>query len=478
MRPGPKNGDAGRRPGCVRARSCCGFAGSGGLRAALAVVVGVVLACGDGASGGPSGSAGGGAGGAAPATRDTALERMAGELVPAVERRAGLEFRSPPRLARASRASLEAFLAEQLEEELPPGRARAVGAAYARFGLLPDTLDLRSLLRDLYLEQVVGYYDPEADTLFVRRGVSEEQLRGVLVHEMVHALQDQHTDLDSLTGARAALNDAATAARAAIEGHATFVMMEWMMAERTGSEVDLTVLPGLRELLGGVDLTDLAAMPALGDAPRVIRESLVFPYVGGLAFMQELWRVREDRSVPLGADVPGSTEQILHPDRYVGTERDAPTTVRFSGTPPEGWREVHADGLGELETRIFLEAFLGDTARARSAAAGWDGDRYRLASTGDRELMAWATVWDSPAEALEFARAAREAYRARYGAGSGAAGAAGGEGPAVGTGERRVEVRRAEVSGRPVVLVVDGPAGRGASSWAPDATEVSLEGGT
>lgn len=445
----------------------------------LAPVAGLaVLGCGEASPGAASGGAGAGTAGAEPATRDTALERMAEELVPAVEERAGLRFRSPPRLARASRATLEAFLAEQLEEDLPPERARAIGASYARFGLLPDTLDLRALLRDLYMEQVVGYYDPAADTLFVREGVSREQLRGVLVHEMVHALQDQHTDLDSLTEARSALNDASTAARAAIEGHATFVMMEWMLADRTGSAVDLTDLPGLRQLLGGVDLTDLAAMPALGDAPRVIRESLVFPYVGGLGFMQEVWRAREGRPVPLGPGIPGSTEQILHPDRFLGPERDAPTTVRFPGELPDGWREVHADGLGELETRIFLEGFLGDTARARAGAAGWDGDRYRLAASDGRELLVWATVWDSPGEAGEFAAAAREAYRARYDADGAAADESGGDGPiVVRTADRRVEIRRTEVDGRPLVLVVDGPAGREAP-WPEAVTAISVEGGT
>jgi len=444
----------------------------------LAAVAGLAaLACGEGSAGASGGAGAPGGAGTEPATRDTVLERMAEELVPAVEERAGLRFRSPPRLARASRATLESFLSGQLEEDLPPERARAIGASYARFGLLPDTVDLRSLLRELYLEQVVGYYDPAADTLFVREGVSREQLRGVLVHEMVHALQDQHTDLDSLTEARAALNDAATAARAAIEGHATFVMMEWMLAERAGSTVDLTDLPGLRQLLGGTDLTDLATMPALGEAPRVIRESLVFPYVGGLGFMQEVWRAREGRPVPLGAEIPGSTEQILHPDRYLAPGRDAPTTVRFPGELPEGWREVYADGLGELETRIFLEGFLGDTARARAGAAGWDGDRYRLAAADDGdELLVWATVWDSPGEAEEFAAAAREAYRARYDAAAGRS-RADGSIVVVGAADRRVEIRRAEVEGRPVVLVVDGPADRKAP-WPGAVTEVSLEGGT
>jgi len=377
-----------------------------------------------------------------PMAPDTALRSLAEELTPAVERSAGLRFRRPPRLARSSRDALEDFLVGELDDQLPPQRADAIRDAYARFGLLSDTLDLRGLLRELYLEQVVGYYDPARDTLFVREGVAAAQLRPVLVHELVHALQDQHQDLDSLMEAREEANDAATAARAALEGHATFVMTEWQLEERTGRDVDLSDLPDLGGLLGAADLSALSSGRALREAPPVIRASLLFPYVGGVSFVQRLWREREGRPTPLGALMPASTEQVIHPRRLIGTPRDVPTRVSF-GSAPEGWEERYADGLGEMETRLFLEAFLADTARARRAAAGWDGDGYRLLRAPDGgEALAWVTVWDSPADAQEFLAAARDAYAARYG-----------------EGRRRPVVRAVEHEGRPVVTVWDAPPG-------------------
>ena len=412
-----------------------------------------------------------------PAPPDTTLARLAEEVVPRVEAAAGLDFVRPPRLARSSRQALASFLASELEEQLPADEAEAVTAAYARLGLVPDTLDLRALMRSLYMEQIVGYYDPAADTLFVREDVGRAKLRPVLVHELVHALQDQHMDLDSLTRARRGRNDAATAARAGLEGHATFVMMEEELRRRTGSEMDLTALPDVSALLAGVDLSRLAGAPALSGAPRLVRESLIFPYIGGLSFVQAWWRARPGRPAPLGEDVPASTEQVLHPGRFVGSGRDAPTRVAFAGDAPREWEQVHADELGEFETRLFLEAFLGDSARARTAAAGWDGDRYRLLRGPEgEEVLVWASVWDSAAEADAFRAAAVDAYRGRYAA-DGAAGAAGegrrpsaeedvgaGGGPQlVRASGRRVEVRRVTTGGRPAVLVVDGPAGpRGA----------------
>lgn len=410
-------------------------------------VVASLCSCGGEAAPGGSGAAGGEAApdGAAQA-RDTALRRMAEEALPRIEEAAGLEFARAPRLARSRRERLEAFLTSELERQLPPERAEATAAAYARLGLLPDTLDLRELMRSLYLEQVVGYYSPDADTLFVRDDVSGATLEPVLVHEMVHALQDQHMDLDSLLAARRGANDALTAAHAALEGHAMFVMLEDVLRQRTGGDVDLGALD-LGALMEGVDLAELAGASELSGAPRVVRESLVFPYTGGLTFVQAFWRARDGRPPPLGDDVPASTEQILHPDRFTASDRDAPAAVAFPGGAPGGWREVHADGLGEFEIRLFLDEFLADSARAREAAAGWDGDRYRLLRSGDgAEALVWASVWDADDEADEFAGAAEAAFRERYGT------ADGGDG-------RRVRIRRETVGSRPVVVVVDAPSG-------------------
>lgn len=429
--------------------------------AVLTLLLALLLAVG-GCSESRAGDAPGASGAAAA---DTSLGSLAAELLADVEASSGLEARRPLLLARTDRDRMETFLAGQLDEELPPERARAVVAAYARFGLLEPDLDLRELLRSVYLEQVVGYYDPASDTLFVREGVPPEQLRPILVHEMVHGIQDQYMDLDSTLRALREENDASTAAHAALEGQATFAMLEWQLGRQTGREVDLTELPGLRGLLSGADLSEVAGMPALSEAPPLVRRSLLFPYLGGLAFVQDIWRELGRRPAPLGDDLPASTEQVLHPERYLG-ERDAPSRVALEGRLPRGWREVHADGLGAFETRFLLTTFLGDSARAGAAARGWDADGYRLAravGSGD-EVLVWVSVWDTPEDAREFASAVTDAFRARYGEraavvgpdeSAGEEGAAGSEGDAP---ARRVEVRIGEEGDLPVVVLVDRPA--------------------
>lgn len=70
-----------------------------------------------------------------------------------------------------------------------------------------------------------GYYSPRDKTLFVYADVSGSYQRGVLIHEMVHALQDQHFGLDKLHQTDDD-DDAAMAKAALIEGDATYTMIE------------------------------------------------------------------------------------------------------------------------------------------------------------------------------------------------------------------------------------------------------------
>lgn len=370
---------------------------------------------------------------------DASLRARAAELLPEVERLSGLPARETLRLGVRSRADLEAFLEDELEEQFAGERMRNVVRAYARFGLVPDTLDLEPLLSRLLLEQVAGFYDPKSDTLFVVEGISDELVDGVLVHEMVHALQDQYVNLDSLVEATRKHNDSGMAVQAAVEGHATFVMYEWMLGQMMGGSVDLSRMPRLSETLDSEALASAGLeMPELQQAPAVIRQQLLFPYVSGLDFIQVRWAGADGRVPPLGDALPLTTEQILHPERWGAPEVAPPAPLDFSVAASGEWSEVYSDGLGEVDIRILLREFLSDRDRADAAAAGWDGDVYRLLEGPGGEVLVWVSRWDSESEATEFARAMERALEARYRGVSG----------------RRVTVER---SGARIVRVVDVP---------------------
>lgn len=314
---------------------------------------------------------------------DVELVELAESLLPDLVRRSGLELLGPVRLERRSRAELVRYLEAKLDEELPAEEARATVEAYALLGLVPAGLDLRELLLALYTEQVAGFYEPDSTALFVMDDQPRAALEGLLVHELVHAIQDQNADLASITD-RDLGNDRAVAALAAIEGHATLVMLEHLTEQLTGAPVDLAELPDFAAQMRPAIEAMRGQFPALSRAPRVVRESILFPYLEGTGFVQSLW-TQDGRVAPFGERLPHSTEQVL--------ERDGaapPLEIRIVVT---GARTLHEDVLGRLEVGLLLDEHGG--AEGAGLAAAWDGDRYALVERpdGGRGLL-WYAVWE------------------------------------------------------------------------------------
>ncbi|HUG38926.1 MAG TPA: hypothetical protein VMM12_00490 [Longimicrobiales bacterium] len=377
-------------------------------------------------------------GGQEPGLQADELAVLIDSLLPRIAEASGLEVRAPVRYAMQPRAEARAFIARQLEEEFGPGELEGMARAYKAFGLLPDTVDLDRLLLELYTEQVIGYYDPRTDRLYVVEGAERETAAPVVAHELVHALQDQLVPLDSLV-ARERGNDRQMAAQAAAEGQATLVMLALQAEQTMGRRLDPALLPDLAELLRPAAEAENAQFPVFNRAPRLIRETMLFPYVAGAAFLQALYRATDGDGpvVPFGDLLPHSTEQVMNPEARFLPRPDVPTEVWLE-RPAAGWRTVYENNLGQLEVSILLAEHLDDQAAA--AAEGWDGDRYALLEgPGGGEALVWYSVWDDDAAADRFAAAYHRMLDRRP--------------------DRAGLARRSEAWGRPVVLVVEARAG-------------------
>ena len=327
------------------------------------------------------------------ATGDEALARLVDSLRAPAEQATGLRFTSPPRSAMRSREQVRDYLIRKLDEELPPKRLRGLETAYRLFGLLPDTLQLRPLLLDLYTEQVAGFYDPDSATLFGVEGADRTQLRLVLAHELIHALQGQYLPLDSILNAREN-NDRLAAAQAVLEGQATLASLE-VLAPGQGVAQN----PQFWELYREQVRQQQSSMPVFRRAPLVLREALIFPYLQGAEFMH-WWEIEGRDSLPYGSRMPVSTEQILHPDRY--DRGDAPIAITFA--PDSG--VAYEDVLGENEIRVILATLAGSDEVQTVVPIGWGGDRFRLYQTPRGEALVWYVVWDDERSGERFLRSA------------------------------------------------------------------------
>jgi len=375
-----------------------------------------------------------------PYARDVA------DAIPAIEKGTGLKFKRTPVLQTRTRAQVRAFLEQRFRDEVTDAEIAGQQTMYRRIGLLPDTLDLRKFLIDLLTEQVVGFYDPRTKVLYVVQDAPHEQVGFVIQHELVHALQDQYMNLDSLQAIQSD-NDRSLAAQAVIEGQATLVPLQSLLGFGAN-------LPGgwdrVRDAIRDSHGSDMAVFRS---APMLIQETLIFPYLSGADFMRHFEMARPGEE-PYGKNMPTSTEQILHFQKYDGPGAQAPLVVTFA-RPARG-RVTYEDDLGEFETRLFLFQFLQDQNAAVRGAAGWAGDRYEVLDLPGGAGVAWLTVWDSPVDAGEFGSDVEQVIAKRFG---GPKPRETLHGTVYAVKDRTVTLWGGTVDGHPAVLYTDLPAG-------------------
>jgi len=375
------------------------------------------------------------------------LKDMVHRMMPAVAQTTGLKFKSQPLVLRRSREQVRDYLIHKFDEDLPPAELAGLQSSLRLFGLIPDSLDLRSTMIDVLTEQVAGYYDPDSNALYIPADIEPFQLRIVVSHELVHALQDQYVRLDSIITQRHA-NDRRSAAQAILEGQATVSQIPVLMPEQNPDTFPLGWFWRQRAAMAAQQ----SQMKLFAHAPLWIREGLIFPYLGGADFIVWFRHKYFGRSVL--DSMPQSTEQILHPERYA--LRDEPTEVTFvSNGDTVQWQ----DNLGEYETRLLFQQLLGNESEAATLATGWDGDRYEVLGPKS-DVLLWYSVWDDAAAATRFAGGLQRAWAKRR---------------ADGRMGRRAEIKQLTNNGRPVVRLVDAPTNWKGWSAIP---AVTLSGGT
>jgi hypothetical protein len=372
------------------------------------------------------------------------------DAVPRIETATGLKFKTPPKVELRTKEQVRDFLLKQFDEETPAAELKGEEAAYKLFGLIPDSMDLRQFLISVLTEQVVGYYDPSTKVLYVVQG-ADEKLAGITItHELVHALQDQYVNLDSIQHATSD-NDRLSAAQAVIEGQAQYEQLSIMLG---GSE-NIALKIGGRDRIREMIRENQSAMPVFATAPMVIQESLLFPYLAGADFVQR-FEEKRGKVNPL-EHLPVSTEQILHTDAYFGNPPDEPSTVTLPA--PRGATKVYENDLGEFGARLLLYQFDRDQELAARAASGWDADRYVVLQGAAGRGIVWVSVWDTALQAATFADALARATARRTGAVEHSVGSGGATFAPKG---RAVSILPETIGGRPAIIYSDLPDGMSA----------------
>jgi len=339
---------------------------------------------------------------ASPAASQSGDSEVYSAIRDQVETIRGLEPTADVDPVTIDEAQLRENLETEIDAEQTPEEMAVSEELLKLLGLIPEDSSLRDITLDLLAGQVVGYYSPDRDELFVvsKTGQTVGALeRATYAHEFTHQLQDQTFDLGKVNPGDVDQSDGSLAASSLIEGDAASVQFQWISERMTPEE--------LMALLEAS--SDPEALAALNNAPAYLRETAIFPYdfSGGLGLVQRLIADGGYDAVDAAfGDPPTSTEQVMHPEKYL--RREDPVDVRIAadiaGHVGNGWSEEVRDTLGELILRIWLtEHGVGRDAADR-ATAGWGGDRLVLLRAGDGSFaVAMKTMWDTPDDALEFA---------------------------------------------------------------------------
>jgi hypothetical protein len=349
-----------------------------------------------------------------------AYKRAFEQLLPGMRQR---RFKSSVKNDVTPREDLKALLIKEIDEEQSPAEFRANELGMKALGLLPREIKLKEIMVKVYSEEIAAFYDTKTKTMhlikepeaqakkplsFLERllgktgGFDKDENKTVIAHELTHALADQNFDIDAMQKAVKQNDDQDLALSALIEGEATLTMLGAQMDDWDGSLIRAMPAEQLDRIFSLViPLMPLAGGASLREAPVILSETMIFPYLRGLVFCARLandggWKALDEAY----KEPPLSTEQIIHPEKY-RARPDLPTRVDLGPLDAGcGWTEVGHNVVGEMQIGVLLRRHGG-----KQAAAGWDGDQFAVFEGPDNHLgLVWLSTWDSDAEAREFAQ--------------------------------------------------------------------------
>lgn len=266
--------------------------------------------------------------------------------------------------------------------------------------LLDDrNYDYMQLQMDLQSGAVLGYYNTETKELFVASDGDEitPGQKLTMAHEIIHALQDQHFALDRMDEDMDF--EAQTGFTALVEGEASFTEVVWGLEYLSFDEI--------LQYVAEIEDADVSVYDR---TPRYVLETLLFPYNLGYVFVEALHTEGGYDLVDAAfMDPPVSSEQILHPEKYLQEPRDMPLEVDVPdlfSILEEDWELVYDGSLGELDLFLLLE--INGVADGTVASEGWGGTWFELYRSDEDMIVTLATRWDTETDASEFHEALLE----------------------------------------------------------------------
>ena len=350
----------------------------------------------------------------------------------------GLPIRTRVERRITNRDELKQLAAKRMQDRDVTETIQRSSAVLKKFGFIPRDFDLPQFSVESTVSQLAGYYDPRVKTMYLLNWLPAASQLPVMAHELDHALQDQSFDLQNWlktddpkangpTGGDPSEQRAAR--RAVAEGQATAVMLEYSLAPQGRSIAQLPpISPDLMESF----IERYSNLQTTQSAPLMLREELTFPYVYGLAFVQQVLIKdgKQEAYAGIFKRPPQSTRQIMEPGVYLAHEELPPLPL-----PPlenelgTQYQKVENGSIGEFDCMLFMKQY-GEAEHAKEISRGWRGDYFYAAKRAGAEpsgpqpptqslqpkdvFLLFVSRWSSPSSAHDFATFYGKTVSQRY----------------------------------------------------------------
>ncbi len=311
----------------------------------------------------------------------------------------GMGLRRPVRARTISKARFLSLYERRMREQQDPQKLHGEELFLRLFGLIPDNFDYRQTVLDLMSEQAWALYDFKQRILYLADWAPADAREFAVVHELVHAIDDQAFNLRRYVGG-AKQAEEQLARLAVVEGQASWVMTEWVMRQSGRSLQENRMLASTTATATRFEAEQF---PVYERTPLYFRELLLFPYTDGLLFQHDLIERFGIAGLKRAfAQPPRNTQQILQPDLYV--DEFVPDALLTPREPlPKRFKRVYKGTFGQLDHRILLEHHLGAGDR-RDLLDKWRGGVFEVFEDkrAADAVLKYAVRWADPEAADEY----------------------------------------------------------------------------
>lgn len=305
-----------------------------------------------------------------------------------VETERGMKFKYKFPVILESKEEFRDRLAAEAEEYDQPEAADSYIALKA-LNLVDSKLDLNSLEDPLQDGGTIGYYDSVSNRLVVEAEKPTPFVRGVIVHELTHALQDQYFALNRRTGD---FDESFIAFESVIEGDAMRIENQYIKS-----------LTPEEQAAAATEEEALSTSEPESESLKVLGMLAGFPYEVGENFVNEVFafggQARVDQALRAP---PTTTEQVLHSERFLAVERPAKVDS------PDAGGDVYEEGVwGEMGLlTMFLQTLPEE--QAWEAAEGWGGDYFVAWKKSGKDCIRMDIVTDGRTDKNQLVQALRD----------------------------------------------------------------------